>query len=377
MSHSYPQPSSCGSSCSCREAAPPASLPESPASASSSCPPASHLPGLPPSHTEHPALSEAVLRAELADPDPSLDQVDASGISRRELLRHLLIGIAATSAASVSGCTSFSEPQNLEWKEYFKKNYRVMTPEERKATVTRLEALARLRGATPPTIGSRDAIPGVLYGYAFNISKCKGYMDCVAACVKENNLDRRSGMQYIRIFEMKNNRVGVFEDADGQFHHEVPAAGHVYMGTQCFQCENPPCVSVCPVGATWKERDGIVVIDYDWCIGCRYCESACPYWARRFNWHEPVVPEEQINPAQHYLGNRKRKKGVMEKCTFCIQRTREGRLPACAEACPTGARIFGNLLDPQSEIRYVLEHKKVFRFKEDLGTEPKFWYFMD
>src|SRR5690606_11821403 len=146
---------------------------------------------------------------------------------------------------------------------------------------------------------------------------------------------------------------------------------------QCFQCANPPCVQVCPVSATWQEPDGIVVVDYDWCIGCRYCIAACPYWARRFNWSEPHVPAEELNPNQHYLGNRARKKGVVEKCTFCIQRTREGRLPACAEACPTGARVFGNLLDPNSEIRWVLENKRVFRLKEDLNTEPRFWYFMD
>ena len=149
------------------------------------------------------------------------------------------------------------------------------------------------------------------------------------------------------------------------------------MGVQCFHCENPPCVDVCPVGATWKEDDGIVVVDYDWCVGCRYCEAACPYWGRRFNWKEPTVPVEEYNTQQHYLGNRMRSKGVMEKCTFCIQRSREGEQPACAEACPTGARIFGNLLDPNSEIRYVLANKKVFRLKEELGTEPKFWYFMD
>jgi molybdopterin-containing oxidoreductase family iron-sulfur binding subunit len=175
---------------------------------------------------------------------------------------------------------------------------------------------------------------------------------------------------------MEKNKLSL-EDAKGDFYHEVPVDGRLYMGTQCFQCENPPCVTVCPVGATWKERDGIVVIDYDWCIGCRYCESACPYWARRFNWHDPQLPKGEITSVQHYLGNRPRKRGVVEKCTYCIQRTREGRLPACAEACPTGARVFGNLLDPQSEIRYVLKHKKVFRLKEDLGTEPKFWYFMD
>jgi len=119
------------------------------------------------------------------------------------------------------------------------------------------------------------------------------------------------------------------------------------------------------------------VVDYDWCIGCRYCLAACPYWGRRFNWGNPVVPKGEINTKQHYLGNRMRWKGVMEKCTFCVQRTRQGKLPACADACPTGSRVFGNLLDPASEIRFVLRNKKVFRFKEELGTDPKFWYFMD
>ena len=157
----------------------------------------------------------------------------------------------------------------------------------------------------------------------------------------------------------------------------VPQKGKFYMPVQCMQCENPPCVRACPVKATWMETDGVVVIDYDWCIGCRYCMTACPYWARHFNWNEPELPPEELNPITHYLGNRPRSKGVMEKCMFCVQRTRKGQQPACMEACPTGARIFGNLLDPESEIRYILENKTVFRLKEDLGTEPKFWYFTD
>ena len=167
------------------------------------------------------------------------------------------------------------------------------------------------------------------------------------------------------------------EKGNADFYHQVPVPGNYYIGTQCFQCENPPCVPVCPVGATWKEPDGIVVIDYNWCIGCRYCIAACPYFARRFNWSAPKIPKAEVNPVQHYLGNRPRSKGVVEKCSFCLQRTRQGKNPACVEACPTGARIFGNLLDPNSDIRWVLENKKVFRLKEELGTEPKFWYFMD
>jgi Fe-S-cluster-containing dehydrogenase component len=183
---------------------------------------------------------------------------------------------------------------------------------------------------------------------------------------------------YLTIIEMEEGAsINDLEHADATFGHEVPAEGHFYLGTQCFQCANPPCVEVCPVSATWQEPDGITVIDYDWCIGCRYCEAACPYWARRFNWSEPEVPAEAITPNQHYLGNRARTKGVVEKCTYCIQRSREGRLPACAEACPTGARVFGNLLDPGSDIRWVLENKQVFRLKEELGTEPRFWYYMD
>ena len=226
------------------------------------------------------------------------------------------------------------------------------------------------------TIDTTDAQPGVVFGYAFNISKCRGYRSCIEACINENNLDRAADTQYIRIFEMKDGVVDL-DGADATYEHEVPAKGHFYLGTQCFQCANPPCVPVCPVGATWQEPDGIVVIDYNWCVGCRMCMSACPYWARRFNWAVPEVPTELVNPNQHYLGNRARRKGVVEKCTFCIHRTRHGRLPACAEACPTGARVFGNLLDPDSEIRWVLANKHIFRLKEDLETEPRFWYFSD
>jgi molybdopterin-containing oxidoreductase family iron-sulfur binding subunit len=118
-----------------------------------------------------------------------------------------------------------------------------------------------------------------------------------------------------------------------------------------------------------------VVIDYDWCIGCRCCMSACPYGARHFNFATPTLPAAELNPEQHYLGNRPRPKGVVEKCTFCVQRTREGRYPACVEVCPVGARKFGNLLDPESEIRRVMDTKRVFVFKEDLATQPHFYYF--
>ncbi len=299
---------------------------------------------------------------------------------RRDFLKSAIKTAAITGTAALPGCSAGSlgskEVLSLKWKEFFKKNYRLMTRKEKEETVTRLERLTKLKKNLDVQIDVSEPLNDVLFGYAFNITRCEGYMECVSACVKENNLDRRSKTQYVRIFEMEHGKMSP-ESGNGKYFHEVPVEDHFYMGVQCFHCENAPCIKACPTKATWKEPDGIVVVDYDWCIGCRYCMAACPYWGRRFNWNEPEIPDSQITKKQHYLGNRIRSKGMMEKCTFCIQRSRKGKLPACAEACPTGARVFGNLLDPNSEIRFVLKNKKVFRMKEDLGTDPKFWFFID
>ncbi len=299
-------------------------------------------------------------------------------ISRRSFIKKAAVATGATALAGCSGggLLGSTEAFALEFQEYFKEHYRLMTDEERTETIERLERLSEIKKNNTVDIDSTGPIDNVLYGYGFNVTRCEGFMECVDACVKENNTDRESKTQYIRIFEMEHGEMSP-DQGDGKYFHMVPKEGHFYMGVQCFQCENPPCVKACPTKATWKEKDGIVVVDYDWCIGCRYCMAACPYWGRRFNWNKPQIPKKDINKKQHYLGNRLRMKGSMEKCTFCIQRTRKGKVTACVEACPTGARVFGNLLDPDSEIRFVLKNKKVYRLKEDLGTDPKFWYFID
>ena len=223
----------------------------------------------------------------------------------------------------------------------------------------------------------QKAMPGVLFGYGLDLSRCIGCRRCVYACVEENNQSRDPQIHWISVLRFKKGEkwVDLIESEKYYNPEMVPEQGYFYMPVQCQQCENPPCVRACPTQATWKEPDGIVVIDYNWCIGCRYCMAACPYGARHFNWTDPGRKSGEINPQTHYLGNRPRYKGVVEKCTFCIQRTRNGRYPACVEACPVGARKFGNLLDPNSEIRYAIEHKRVFRLKEDLNTYPKFYYF--
>ena len=225
-------------------------------------------------------------------------------------------------------------------------------------------------------VSGAGPIPGGHFAYALDISRCIGCRRCVYACVAENNQSRDPQIQWIRVLEMDKEKGVDFSHSTPYYNPaEVPEEGHFYIPVGCQQCENSPCTKVCPTGATWAEKDGIVVIDYDWCIGCRYCMAACPYGARHFNWLQPEIPENELNTNTHYLGNRPRPKGVVEKCTFCVQRTRAGRYPACVEVCPVGARKFGNLLDPASEIRQVMDTKRVFIFKEELATHPRFYYF--
>ena len=293
--------------------------------------------------------------------------------ARRNFLRTVGVGAAAAVAQPAWGGQTFQDA----FASFFQKDYRRMSAEEIEAALERIERKAQDRYDVAIDCQNTPPQPGVVYGYAINISRCKGYRDCVHACVKENNLGRDSQVQYIRVLQLDQGDFNL-EHSDHYYESEtVPVEGKHYLPVQCMQCDDPPCVKACPVEATWMEPDGIVVIDYDWCIGCRYCMAACPYWARHFNWTDPQIPAEEMNTNTHYLGNRPRPRGVVEKCHFCIHRTRKGQQPACMEACPTGSRIFGNLLDPDSEIRYVLANKQVFRLKEELGTEPKFWYFSD
>ncbi len=260
--------------------------------------------------------------------------------------------------------------------EFLQKHYKELSEGEMRDIIARLEQETRERYGRDVTIEDVRPMDGVEYGYALNLSLCIGCRACADACHHENNHDRRTNQSYIRVFEMSQGSLD-FDNGNAAYDHPVPQPGKYYLPVQCQQCDNAPCVKVCPVQATWKEQDGIVVVDYNWCIGCRYCEAACPYHARRFNWSAPEIPADEINPEQAYLSNRIRPQGVVEKCTFCLHRTRQGRLPACLEACPTGARVFGNLLDPSSAVRWVLENKRIFVLKEELGTRPRFFYFFD
>jgi Fe-S-cluster-containing dehydrogenase component len=206
------------------------------------------------------------------------------------------------------------------------------------------------------------------WAMVIDVKACVGCRKCAYACVKENNIGRNSGFTYIQLIQMEPGAVdlesGTVDYAEGG------SPDHWYLPVQCMHCAKPTCVYGCPVIATWKEPDGIVVIDYDKCIACRNCMITCPYFARHFNWVDPEVPKAEVNPRVPLED----KAGVVEKCTFCIQRTREGGTTACTEACPVGARKFGDLNDPNSQVSVLLKTRRVFRLKEELGTEPMIWY---
>ncbi len=345
----------------------------------------------------------------MAPPASANPAESQSMATRRDVLKAGgMLGLSSLMGTAALMVPADDAQAAIEWAEHFQKNYRLMTAEEKDEARLRLEKRYSEEYGKKVNVDTTEAAPGVLMGYALNIRKCIGCRRCVHACVAENNQSRgtqRPGekIEWIQVLRMER---GQFEEdkmnhgypeglgiqvggnaytpagqvLEGQYFYEpdaVPEKDATYMPLACMQCEKPPCVKVCPVRTTFREGDGVVVIDYNWCIGCKMCMNACPYWARRFNLTTPVLPKEDMNPVTHYLGNRPRMRGVVEKCHWCLQRSRHNRYPACVEVCPVGARKFGNLLDPESEVSLVLARKNVFRLKAEYNTFPKFFYFYD
>ncbi len=296
---------------------------------------------------------------------------EAKRRSRRKFLKGVGAAVGSTLIARRK-----AEALSFSMSELFQQHFKKFSKEDLERVLARLEDEYKKKFGREVKVTAESHIPNSLFAYALDLSRCIGCRRCVYGCVEENNQSREPQIQWIKVLRMEKEKDINVEEAELYYNPDlVPEEGYFYMPVQCHQCRNAPCTKVCPVQATWMEPDGIVVVDYNWCIGCRYCMAACPYGARHFNWAEPKIPEEELNPKTHYLGNRPRYVGVVEKCTFCIQRSRNGRYPACVEVCPVGARKFGDLNDPDSEIRYTIENKRVFIFKEELNTQPKFFYY--
>jgi molybdopterin-containing oxidoreductase family iron-sulfur binding subunit len=219
-----------------------------------------------------------------------------------------------------------------------------------------------------------------------DLERCVGCRACMVACKVENNTPETAFWMY------------VFRLEEGEF----PDTRVRFLPRPCQHCDNAPCVKVCPVGARYKRADGIVATDWDRCIGCRYCEVACPYGVNYFNykkpqkaqyldWHDPVAEERAggstpgwANPdLAGKFGKEQRKiagsnhiKGIMDKCTFCVQRVEKGMEPACVQTCPADALNFGDLDDPESPASRELKRytKRSFRLLEDWNTKPRVFY---
>ena len=219
-------------------------------------------------------------------------------------------------------------------------------------------------------------VKGAKFALAIDVGACIGCRRCQYACKAENNIPDTIAPAWIEVFGLKDSvdltghaSMEDLRQGATTSYTESPQPGMWYMPAQCNHCDNAPCVQVCPTGATYKAEDGYVLMDYGKCVGCRFCVVACPYNARRFNWVLPRLNEKDINPQVPV-----RPVGVVEKCTFCVHRTREGKLPRCVEVCPVGARHFGNLNDPGSEVSRLLQATPSFRLLEELNTEPSIHY---
>ncbi|GBE02358.1 tetrathionate reductase subunit B precursor [bacterium BMS3Bbin06] len=215
---------------------------------------------------------------------------------------------------------------------------------------------------------ARAAIAGtnVRWGFLVNTYKCIGCGFCVKACKLENDVPYN-----VEVTRTWVERYVILKD--GRFLADTPMGGRdgftdskvqdeevknaeiakgFFVPKLCNQCENPPCVQVCPVGATYQTADGVSLVDRSWCIGCGYCIMACPYGARFFH---PVYK-------------------TAEKCTFCYHRITKGMKPACVDACPTGARQIGNLKDPNDPVTKVILNERVGVLKDEYGTKPQAYY---
>ncbi len=201
------------------------------------------------------------------------------------------------------------------------------------------------------------------WGMVIDLDRCVACQACTAACRAENNVP------FAGPEDSDLSRAIFWHDVLSEVEGEYPNLRGTFIPRPCMHCENPPCVRVCPVGATYQNEEGLVLQRYDRCIGCRYCMVACPYAVRYFNWRAPEMTDgmdRYLNPDIPI-----RPKGIVEKCTFCSHRL---PVPACNQACPGNARTFGDLDDPDSVVSELARSPRAFRLLEDLGTEPKVYY---
>jgi Fe-S-cluster-containing dehydrogenase component len=221
---------------------------------------------------------------------------------------------------------------------------------------------ARAPGPGDPEL--RKGIPGRKWIMVIDLAKCDGCGECIKSCSKMHFVP--NDRQWIKVLRMQDSE----------------NAAPYFFPQPCYHCDNPPCTKVCPVDATFKREDGIVLIDNERCVGCRFCMAACPYQARSFNWAHPDDPAEAL--AQPYSPEHgyPRRVGTVEKCDFCPDMARQGKLPGCVTGCPMGAIYYGdenedavtNSNNETERLSKLLRDNAGYRHMEDLGTKPRVYY---
>lgn len=282
---------------------------------------------------------------------------------RREFLKSLgLIG----SGAVVGGAALYSGYKFEKGKDHSGSKIRLLTAEHKLVEVEK-HAIAELAHMEPADKQSRGrlGIPGKRWVMVIDLAKCRNARQCMKAC--QNAHDLRPEQHHINVLQMQDSE----------------KTAPYFMPKPCQHCDNPPCVSVCPVDATFKRPDGIVLIDNERCIGCRFCVAACPYSARVFHWQEPIVAEANIGKEYDVEQNVPQRKGTITKCLFSADKLREGELPSCVSACPNGVYYFGDENEDavtngttKETVRFseLIEKNAGYQIMDDLGTKPRVYY---
>jgi Fe-S-cluster-containing dehydrogenase component len=287
--------------------------------------------------------------------------MNTSDSSRREFL---LTGLL-TGATTLTACSDKQNPFEDKVTAMIKPSGKMVKLLSVDGEVIEVDE-AYLKPVDLPPVSNQEArkgIPGKKFVMVIDLSRCKSVKACQSACNHAHELN--PGDNWIKIYPMQ----------------DAPHTAPYWEPTTCMHCDEPPCVKVCPVDATFKREDGIVLIDSDRCIGCRFCMAACPYSTRVFNWGQPDIPKEVAAQPYSCETSIPQKKGTVGKCDFCADMTRKGELPHCVSACPNGVFFFGDMIEDTvtngaETFRFseLIRDKAGYRMMEDLGTKPSVYY---
>jgi molybdopterin-containing oxidoreductase family iron-sulfur binding subunit len=279
--------------------------------------------------------------------------------SRRDFLKTAAVATVVTAACGSVACSCSSKNSAVVSSE----KVRLLSPDGEIVEIDSAYLNHQEHMAIVSKLEARQGMAGKKFVMVVDLSRCKNARKCVTACQK----------WHYRPEETEWLTVKLMKDSDKSAPYWFPK--------QCFHCDNPPCVKVCPVNATFKRQDGLVLIDNDRCIGCKFCMAACPYSTRVFNWDEPEMPIDIRNLQYSAETGIPAKVGTVEKCDFCPDRSREGLLPPCVEACPNGVFYFGDENedtvsngDETVSFSQLIKDRAAYRFQEELGTKPRVYY---